>query len=1416
MASVPVWTLAIAEASAACQPGTPTSGQTVTCTDVQSNGFVAPAGVTGLTVNIQSGATIGSQQTSAGTNPSFTNVQVNGTSVVNNAGTISNTAPLNRDNFGVNLAGDRSTLNNTGTITLMAPAGNATTRVYGAYSSAPAGSQYESTTVTNSGTIAVTQNGNGISRGIYAGENIASMAIINSGTISATRNGTGTAPAAAIDSDSSVAALTVTNRAGGQITGTGAGVRAIQGQAQSFTIVNDGAITGPAGGQAIVVYGPGNATLTNNASGVITGDVRFTETDPPSGATFSSRFSTVSNFGTINGSIQYGAGNHTLNNSGVISGDITFSDTGSRRIPIAVGLTPPDPSLNTVNLGTGSRIGGNIIAQGGGFNTLNLTGTGTLTGTVTGFSSLIQTGAGSAWTTASGSVQNLSGSLTVAGGNLTLGAGSTQNVSSITVAGGNLTLGAGSTQTIGDRIQVTGSGAQLTVNNTVTNTAVNLSGSNTSLVNNGTITGTDAARIRFFETRFSAVLSNSSGASFDNVTVTNNGTIAVTENSSFSSRSIYAGGNIASMAITNAGTISATRNGNGNGFATVAAIDSDDGVTALTVTNRAGGQITGTGTGVRAIQGQARAYTIVNDGTITGSAGGQAIVVFGTGNATLANNSSGVITGDVRFIDADPQFFAQANRRNSTTTNAGRITGNIQYGMGNHTLTNTGAIAGNVTFADVATSQNTVNLGTGSSIGGNITAQRLGTNTLNLSGTGTLTNSVTGFTNLNQTGAGSAWTTASSSVQNLSGNLTVAGGDLTLGAGSTQAVGGLIQVTGSGAQLTVNNTVTNKTVNLSGSNTSLVNNGTLTGTGAAGRVNNASTRVYGVLTNSTGADFANVAVTNNGTIAVTENGIGISRGIYAGENIASMAITNNGTISATRNGTGTAAVAAIDSDDDVAALTVTNRAGGQITGTGTGVRAIQGRAQSFTIANAGTITGPAGGQAIVVYGAGNGVLNNAATGVINGDVRFTDTDPQNATTANRRNSTTTNAGRIAGSVQYGMGNHTLTNTGAITGDIAFADVAASRNTVNLGTGSTIGGSIAATGLGINALNLSGTGTLPGNVGGFTTLQQSDGAWTLASGSTQTFSGGATVAGGVLTVNSTLNANTSVGTVGALAGTGSVVGTLTNAGVVAPGSAAAPYGTLTVSGNYVQQASGTLQSAIAADGQAARLVATGTATLAGTASFNAAAGTYLPNTRYTVLSAAGGVNGSFANLTDNGTLPLLVRAIASSDANNAYVTLVQQSFRLMAQTGNQANVARGLDAALASNPQALLVLDRQSAAGIGATLDRVAGQGYASLADPQLRSGRAFSSQLLSRADAATTEPAPTGYPLPQRVYDADMPNRAPVPAPRFVEPGRGYGVWATGYGQFGSVDSTANAAGRSETVAGMAGGIDFHPQVGTV
>ena len=364
--SVPAWAVMVSDALADCQPATPTNGQTVTCTGTQATGFIAPTAptvVTGLTVNVLAGASVGVTQTGTGANPTFANVRVNGTSTVNNAGTLANTTPLNRDNYGVNLAGDLSTLNNTGTITLTAPAGNTTTRVYGAFSSAPNGSQYASTTVNNGGTISVTQNGNGIARGIYSGENTTLFTINNTGTIQATRGTTATASTAAVagvDADDDTDRLVINNAASGRFIATGANTRAISGRAAQYEINNSGTITNTTAGEAAIAtfaLNAGNAgdattvrayntAITNTATGVINGDVRNFDQDLQTAATVVNlrRSGTLTNAGTINGNVAFGNGNQVVTNTGRISGNITFLDVATAG---AVAGT-----VNTVNLGT--------------------------------------------------------------------------------------------------------------------------------------------------------------------------------------------------------------------------------------------------------------------------------------------------------------------------------------------------------------------------------------------------------------------------------------------------------------------------------------------------------------------------------------------------------------------------------------------------------------------------------------------------------------------------------------------------------------------------------------------------------------------------------------------------------------------------------------------------------------------------------------------------------------------------------------------------------------------------------------------------------------------------------------------------------------------------------------------------------
>jgi uncharacterized protein with beta-barrel porin domain len=111
--------------------------------------------------------------------------------------------------------------------------------------------------------------------------------------------------------------------------------------------------------------------------------------------------------------------------------------------------------------------------------------------------------------------------------------------------------------------------------------------------------------------------------------------------------------------------------------------------------------------------------------------------------------------------------------------------------------------------------------------------------------------------------------------------------------------------------------------------------------------------------------------------------------------------------------------------------------------------------------------------------------------------------------------------------------------------------------------------------------------------------------------------------------------------GVFRGVGTVnTGTFTNSGVVAPGDAP---GTLTVAGNYTQTASGTLEVNIASATNYDKLNVTGNASLNGTLKVVLDGG-YVPTVNQTfssIITAAGGLNGTFATIEGPAINPTLV-------------------------------------------------------------------------------------------------------------------------------------------------------------------------------
>lgn len=163
---------------------------------------------------------------------------------------------------------------------------------------------------------------------------------------------------------------------------------------------------------------------------------------------------------------------------------------------------------------------------------------------------------------------------------------------------------------------------------------------------------------------------------------------------------------------------------------------------------------------------------------------------------------------------------------------------------------------------------------------------------------------------------------------------------------------------------------------------------------------------------------------------------------------------------------------------------------------------------------------------------------------------------------------------------------------------------------------------------------------------------------------------------ILAVNGLLNGD--ISNSGKLMGTGTV-GSINNSGTVAPGNS---IGTLAVTGNFVNNSNGILENEINAAGQTDLLQVGGTATLnGGTLEVIGAPGNYIDGTKYTILTAAGGLSGTFANYTNN----LPIRSFLTYLPNALILNLGNPISDLTGLRGNSLRVANYIN----SFPSSLL-------------------------------------------------------------------------------------------------------------------------------
>lgn len=276
------------------------------------------------------------------------------------------------------------------------------------------------------------------------------------------------------------------------------------------------------------------------------------------------------------------------------------------------------------------------------------------------------------------------------------------------------------------------------------------------------------------------------------------------------------------------------------------------------------------------------------------------------------------------------------------------------------------------------------------------------------------------------------------------------------------------------------------------------------------------------------------------------------------------------------------------------------------------------------------------------------------------------------------------------------------------------------------------------------------------------------------------------------VGDVLNANVVVAQGAGLTGTGSVA-SLVNHGEVLPGS----NGNLSVTGNFTNASDGTLSIALTPL-PTSQLSVGGSASLAGRLNVLALA-PYTGDTTYTLLSAAGGITGTFAQDNVSAASPLAFLDTSLTYGSNDVTLSVARNgvaFSDVALTGNQRRAAAALDSASApaSLRSEITSLDRAAAV---AAFDSLSGEIHASTASVLLEDSRYLRNTVNDRMRQADC-----GNGDPRSVL-------APSSAQQSSSGCQGQGVgWITAVGGWSNHDATHAAASVDRDLSGFMLGFD--------
>ncbi|MGO4625028.1 autotransporter-associated beta strand repeat-containing protein [Ensifer sp. 2TAB8] len=315
--------------------------------------------------------------------------------------------------------------------------------------------------------------------------------------------------------------------------------------------------------------------------------------------------------------------------------------------------------------------------------------------------------------------------------------------------------------------------------------------------------------------------------------------------------------------------------------------------------------------------------------------------------------------------------------------------------------------------------------------------------------------------------------------------------------------------------------------------------------------------------------------------------------------------------------------------------------------------------------------------------------------------------------------------------------------------------------------------------------ISGSGSFAKAGAGFLTL----------TGNSSAFSGVTTVENGTLAVNGLLGGTVDVLAGGRLQGSGAA-SNVRASGTIAPGNS---IGTLNVAGNLTFNSGSIYEVEVNAAGQSDRIVATGTATIAGgSVKVLADTGSYAPETKYTIVTAHGGRSGSFSGVSSN--LAFLDPSL-SYDASSVYLKLTRNNidFSSVGATPNQIATGGGAETLGRGNP-VYNAITNLSAPQARNAFDQLSGEIHASAKSLLTEDSRFIRNAINERLRAAFDSVGTANSTVTS--YVDGKPVAVDATTDRLA-------FWSQGFGSWGHTDGDGNAARLNRSTGGFFAGADI-------